>query len=420
MKRTALILMILVLIAGLCPAFALAVGSDSMEVSFRIEGKSENLYTNSGLAFDYTDTATLADAVAGCLNAPNAPSVTIDGSGEEARVTAVDELAEGSVGGLFNDTWMFRVNGEPADARLQNTSVQDGDEIVLYYGDPELMQYPEMDLSRMIPDGVVRFTSDDAVKNDAGQTYVATNPVVGAIVTWDGMTYKTDASGEIIIDSTGAGVSHTVQIERSYENGLPTVLRFAPGYSLTYGFSDVMPEAWYYDAVMFASDLKLVNGVTQSDFGPDAAMNRAMFVTVLGRLTGVEVDQTQGTNYPDVVNDGWSVGYIQWASDKGIVTGYSDGTFGQYREITREQLAVMLYRYEQHEGFETGLLGQDLSSYPDLGGVSPYAEAAVRWAVERGLITGSDGRLDPSGLATRAQVATMIQRFVLTFHEING
>ncbi len=419
MKRTALILMILALVAGLGPAFALAVGTGSVEVSFRIEGKSENLYSNSALTVEYTDTATLSDVVAGCSSTPDAPVITLGGSGAEVRVTAVDGLAEKSIGGMFNDTWMIRVNGETVDTLLKNTGVQDGDEIVLYYGDPELMQYPEMDLSRMISDGVVRFTSDDAVTNGAGQTYVATNPVAGAIVTWDGMTYKTDASGEIIIDSTGAGVYHTVQIERSYENGLPTVLRFAPGYAVTYGFSDVMPEAWYYDAVMFASALKLVNGVTQSEFAPDAAMNRAMFVTVLGRLTGVEADQTQGTGYTDVVNDGWSVGYIKWASDNGIVTGYSDGTFGQYREITREQIAVLLCRYAQYKGYGTDLLGQDLSSYPDLGNVSSYAETAVRWAVEQGIITGSDGRLDPAGPATRAQVATMLQRFITTFAETN-
>ena len=416
MKRFALILMIIVLIAGLIPAFAQATGSDSIEVSFRIEGKSENLYFNSALEVNYSQAATLSDVITSSRNDTSAPQIILGGTGSTTRVTAVDDLAEGSIGGIFGDEWLIRINGEPAGPYVQDTHINNGDEIVLYYGDPELMQYPEMDLSRMLDEGIVRFTSKDIVENANTDTYV-TNPVVGATVTWDGMTYKTDANGEIIIDSTGAGVRHTVQIERYYDNGLPTVLRFAPEYFVTYGFSDVTTEDWFYEAVMFASAMKLVNGVTESEFAPNSSMNRAMFVTVIGRLTGVTVDQTQATAFPDVVDDGWSAGYIVWASDNGIVNGYSDGTFGQYKEVTREQIAVMLYRYAQYEGFDTNVLGQDLSSYPDIGSVSTYAETAMRWAVEQGIITGSDGRLNPGGLATRAQVATMLERFINAFLE---
>ncbi len=417
MKRSVLILMILALLAGLIPAFALAVGTDGLTVSFRIEGKSENLYYDEELDVAYTDAPTLADVIASAGSDTDAPDITVDESGGQERITAVDGLSENSVGEGFSDRWMIRVNGEAADAELQSTPVENGDEIILYYGDPELMQYPDMDLSRMLTDGIIRFTSDDAGTNSDGSTYITTNPVAGAIVTWDGMTYKTDASGEIIIDSTGAGVTHSVGIERYYENGLPTVLRFIPGYSLSYGFEDVSPDDWYYDAVIYVSQRSLLNGVTETGYGPAEAMNRAMFVTVIGRLSEAEVDQTQSVGFTDVVSDGWSTGYITWAVENGIVNGYDDGTFGQYKQVTREQIAVMLYRYAQHEGLETGLAGQDLSTFPDWAGVSDYAKTAVSWAVENGIITGTDGKLDSGGVATRAQAAVMLERFVTAYFD---
>ena len=416
MKRSVLIILIIALAVGLSPVFAVAAGSDNITVSLRIEGISENLYYSGDFEVSYTDAATLFDVVACCQQDVAVPSITVAESDEQVRITAVDGLAENSIGGLFNDAWMIRVNGEAADENLAGTTVDNGDEIVLYYGDAELIQYPEMDLSRMITEGIVQFTSEDII-TDGENTYVTTNPVAGAIVTWDGMTYKTDASGEIIIDSTGAGVRHTVQIERYYENGMPTVLRFEPEFYIKYGFSDVMPDVWYYDAVMFTSDRALLNGITESKFSPDTAMNRAMFVTVLGRLSEVAVDQTHAVAFADVVNDGWSVGYIVWATSNGIVKGYSDEVFGQYEDITREQIAVILYRYAQYEGFQTALEGQDLPAYPDLGSVSSYAETAVSWAVEQGIINGSDGKLEPGGVATRAQVAAMLQRFITVYYE---
>ena len=415
MKRSILILMILVLLAGLIPAFALAAGADGLTVSLRIEGKSENLYYDEALDVAYTDAPTLLDVLTSAGNETDAPDIKVGGSGAQERVTVVDGLSENSVGGLFSDQWMIRLNGEAADAGLQNTTVENGDEIILYYGDPELMQYPEMDLTRMLTDGIIRFTSEDTGTNSDGSAYITTNPVVGAIVTWDGMTYKTDASGEIIIDSTGAGVTHSVGIERYYENGLPTVLRFIPGYSLSYGFEDVSPDDWYYDAVIYVSQRSLLTGVTETDYGPAEAMNRAMFVTVIGRLSEAEVDQTQSTGFADVVSDGWSTGYINWAVENGIVNGYDDGTFGQYKQVTREQIAVMLYRYAQFEGLETGLAGQDLSTYPDWASVSDYAKTGISWAVENGIITGSDGKLDPGGVATRAQAAVMLERFLTAY-----
>ena len=229
------------------------------------------------------------------------------------------------------------------------------------------------------------------------------------------MTYRTSTSGEIIIDSTGAGVKHTVSIERYYANGLPTVLRFAPGYSVRFGYRDVSVNDWFYEAVMFASDRRLLNGVTETEFRPDAPMTRAMFVTVLGRLAEAETVQISSADFSDVKFDGWSTGYIMWAVQSGIAGGRPDGTFGPYDSITQEQLVVMLNRFAVWEGFHMTAPDPDLSLYSDAGSISDYALPAMTWAVRLGIITGASGVLNPQGISSRAQVAVILNRFITEY-----
>lgn len=413
MKRSISILIILLLLIGTIPTMALAATQSSATVSFRIEGLNDTMYSNSTLAVSYNDSMTLADVVSSCnaLSATTQIDVTDDKSG--VRVTAVNNLRNISLGG--NGTWMLRVNGMNADDLLA-TAVVDGDSVDLYYGNEALIQYPQIDFDRMMTNGIIHFVSEDTTINASGQTVVTTNPIAGARVVWDGMAYLTDVNGEIIIDSTGVGVQHTVQIDRYDGNGVPTVLRFESGHYVQVGFNDVAEGAWYFEAVMFASEKRLLTGVSAVSFAPDAAVNRAMFVTVLGRLTKVDADQMQATVFPDVLLDGWSAGYISWAADNGLVLGYSDGTFGQYDNITREQIAVLLHRYAQFRGLSTDVINTDLSGYPDANDVSDYAQTAMRWTVERGIINGIDGYLKPLGTATRAQVATMLQRFIIVYN----
>lgn len=174
-------------------------------------------------------------------------------------------------------------------------------------------------------------------------------------------------------------------------------------------FSDTNGH-WAADAILFASSRELFQGVGASTFVPDGTMTRAMLATVLYRLESAAANGT--SSFHDVIAGEWYADAVIWANQAGIVTGYGNGLFGVDDTITREQLATMLYRYAGYIGVSTDAAGE-LSRFSDVEEVSEWADRAMKWAVGCGLITGKDhASLDPAGTATRAEVATMLMRFV--------
>lgn len=166
-----------------------------------------------------------------------------------------------------------------------------------------------------------------------------------------------------------------------------------PSASASETFRDVEKGSWYEPGVTYAVERGLFNGVAEGVFAPQANMTRAMLMTVLARLDGQE---TSG-------GITWYAKGMAWAMAQGI----SDGTMPE-SNITREQLVTMLYRYAKATGTDG-----DLHAFTDGDSVSPWARDAMVWAVSRGILKGKDGaRLDPQGTATRAEVATILQRFV--------
>ena len=160
-------------------------------------------------------------------------------------------------------------------------------------------------------------------------------------------------------------------------------------------YDDVKSGDWYYSAVEYVTANGLMNG-TGKGFEPNLATSRAMIWTILARMSGVN---TAGSGE-------WYAVAQQWA----VANGVSDGTMPN-DTITREQLAAMLYRYAVSKGMVKGPATADLSVFADANSVSRYAVEAMQWAVSTGLISGMDGKLNPQGSATRAQVATMLMRF---------
>ena len=149
--------------------------------------------------------------------------------------------------------------------------------------------------------------------------------------------------------------------------------------------------------------------MSANTFEPNTAMTRAMLVTVLWRYAG---QPNEGTNnFTDVKSDQWYTDAVAWAAHNGIVGGVGNNKFDPNGNITREQMAAILYRYANSNGIDTSARA-DLSSFPDGNKVSSYANDAIRWAVAEGLINGSDGKLMPQGNATRAQVAAILMRFI--------
>lgn len=174
-------------------------------------------------------------------------------------------------------------------------------------------------------------------------------------------------------------------------------------------FTDVKVNAWYYAAVDQMYQEGLMGGTTQTTFSPSTPASRAMLVTILYRLEG-EPTITDPTSFPDVKAK-WSAPAIAWAAEHEIVLGYADGNFGPNDEITREQVAVILFRYAQYKGWDTTARG-DLSQYSDSGKVHKYAREAMEWAVGTGLTGGrTQDWLAPRETTTRAELAVMLVRW---------
>jgi len=140
-------------------------------------------------------------------------------------------------------------------------------------------------------------------------------------------------------------------------------------------------------------------------------MSRAMLATVLYRMEGKPSVTFKGT-FTDVENGIWYTDAVEWASEKNIIYGYGDNIFAPSDNITREQIAVMLYRYANYKGLVSEVKTTKLN-YTDTAEISDYAVDAITWAVSAGIIKGyTETTINPKGLATRAEVATMLQRFM--------
>lgn len=172
---------------------------------------------------------------------------------------------------------------------------------------------------------------------------------------------------------------------------------------------DVSGDAWYADAVAYVAGKGLMNGTSATAFSPDAFTTRGMIVTILYRLENEPA--AAGSSFSDVASGQYYTSAVAWASANGIVTGYADGTFRPAADITREQLAVILYRYASYKGCDVTAQA-DLSGYTDADQIGGFATDAMRWATAQGLVNGvSASALAPQGTATRAQVAAILMRF---------
>ena len=176
-------------------------------------------------------------------------------------------------------------------------------------------------------------------------------------------------------------------------------------------FSDVSDTAWYYDAVAYANQHGLFKGVSANTFDPNGSTTRAMVVTVLWRMAGEPAAGV--SSFSDVNDEVWYADAVTWAAENGIVNGVGDGLFKPDANITREQLAVILYNYADFMEYEmSGDLDTNIPSYNDATNISQYAYSSLDWACGSGLIEGAAGKLDPKGQATRAQISAILMRFM--------
>ena len=172
-------------------------------------------------------------------------------------------------------------------------------------------------------------------------------------------------------------------------------------------FTDVEENVWYHDGIDFMVRNGYMNGVAADTCDVEGSLTRAQLVTSLYRIAG-EPETSAAIPFADVADGQWYTKAIVWAAENGIVKGVNETTFAPNDPITREQIAVILYRYAHEENTEDG----KLTSFPDAKDISGYALEAMNWAVARGLINGSDGKLLPQDTATRAQIAVILARYL--------
>ena len=176
-------------------------------------------------------------------------------------------------------------------------------------------------------------------------------------------------------------------------------------------FSDISADSWYVSAVTYVVDKRVLVGTSSFNFSPEAIMTRAMAVTVLHRLAGTP-DAASGLAFDDVRPDQWYTEAVAWAAETGIVSGYSDGLFHPDDEITRQEMAVMLYLYYTRYSGGDGTAPALPKRFSDRNSVAGWATDAMSWAVDRGIISGvSSTKLSPDGYTQRCMAASILQRY---------
>ena len=172
-------------------------------------------------------------------------------------------------------------------------------------------------------------------------------------------------------------------------------------------FDDVAKNAWYYNAVEYVAENGIMSGVSAREFAPNAGFSRAMLAQTLYAMSGKPAVKAEST-FADVAANAWYADAVNWAAEKGYVSGVGDGKFAPDASVTREQMALILYRYAGSPDAS----GMAQKEFTDSSSVSAYAVDAIRWAVHEGLISGMENNtLAPQGTATRAQVAQILMNF---------
>ena len=176
-------------------------------------------------------------------------------------------------------------------------------------------------------------------------------------------------------------------------------------------FTDVKESDWFFKGVEYVVDKGIMSGVSENEFAPSGKLTRAMLVQMLYNMESRPACDAENA-FMDVPVGQWYTDAVIWANDAKIVSGMGEGLFAPNMEITREQMVAMLYNYAKYKGYDV-TASADLSAFADTASVSAWAQPAMQWAVAEGYISGmGDNQLAPQGTATRAEIASVIMRFM--------
>lgn len=280
-------------------------------------------------------------------------------NGYLSSVKGLNEMDNGT-----NSGWLYMLNGEYTLYGMNEQKLENGDEIIVHYTD----------------DFMVEFASEDE-KEDETETDTPSNSSSG------GSGKKKKATSFIT-----APIMETPK-EAPIE------------------FKDIEKNSWYSEAVKYVTEKQIMNGVSNNEFAPDDFMTRAMLVTVLYRMENSKtVDKN--TAFSDIENNSWYTDAVIWAYENKIVNGVSDTLFAPNENVSREQLATIICRYAQFKNISTEINETNLN-YSDAKNISEWANSSMKWAINNGIINGtSEYTLSPSDNTTRSQVAVILMRFI--------
>ena len=232
------------------------------------------------------------------------------------------------------------------------------------------------------------------------------------------MTLTDKGDGEYTFTMPGGKVTVSAVFvkDHGYERGYASCSKDAT--CLIEPYADAVNTAWYHDGVHFCLENGLMQGVSSTSFQPSGDVTRAQVVTILWRLEGKPVVD-YAMQFEDAASGEWFTEAVRWAAVNGIVEGYNDKAFGPNDAITREQFAAILYRYSQFKGYDVSV-GEDTNilDFDDAQSISTYAVPAIQWACSSGVISGVSAlTLDPQGITSRAQAATMFMRYCENVNE---
>jgi len=416
LRKIIALALVVLLLAGLTalPAFAseeagaVTVGSaaenaGAITVSLRIEGIRAPLYYNKEVTLEAG--ASVEDLLVLIGHTDGAPDIVIGGSELGAYVSGIDGLKEGEYGELSG--WFYYVNGIDPFRSISLYELNDGDEVVCFYGDKfgVGMQFPYADLSKLYSNGTILFLSVDEEYDDDWNMSLVLNPVAGADVLFNGINYLTNENGGIYIeDKAGMAGLQRVQIEKYDEkSGVPKVLRFAPDHEIYVPFADTPDGVWFEIPVEFSVLMGFFRGADSARnlFLPGNYMTIAQLVTVLGRIAGADVDAP---------SDPWYAVARDWALDNGIITEWWFES-GAGASVTREQFIYLFYLTAALAGSYDMDLESDITIATDFEDISADYYESISWAVASGIIHGmaEDAlTINPGEKITRAQVCQML------------
>lgn len=320
---------------------------ESEEVHTLKQGNLDTWISKTGIEVD--SPATVLDVLEKALEGKHT-FVNADGN----YISKIDDLAEFDNGALSG--WMYTLNGTHPSKGVAEQSVKNGDKIVFHYTDD--------------------YTQEQGSEKWYGSSSSATN--------------KKDDELKTEEDQKDDAVSAKTEFTENT-------------------FTDIKKDDWHYNYVKYVYENNLMQG-TGNGFEPESKMTRAMLVTVLYRMANPE-EKANNHNFADVPEGQWYSDAVAWAADNNIVKGVSENKFAPDEDITREQMALIIYRFAKMQGYDVTHKA-DISHFADTDDVSDWAVDSISWATKTELVNGtSETTLSPKATATRAQVAAILMRF---------